>query len=428
MSAPPRPAAAAPAVDPDAQKRRDLRRMKAFATGLLLFAVVVYAVTISWEHTGAPGWVPYLSAAAEAAMVGALADWFAVTALFKHPLGLPIPHTALIRTRKDALGKSLQSFVSSNFLVEDVVRGKVAGLGVASRLGSWLADPAHAERVTGELATLARAAVTVLRDDAVQAVLEQTVVRRFVERPWGPAAGKLLGEVVQGGDHHKLVDLGLDEAYTWLLENREKIALMVTEQAPSWSPRFIDDRIASRVFNELTRVVREVRNDPKHRARIALDDLLIRFAEDLRSDPYTMDRAEAVKRRLLEHPEVRGAMSRLLSTGRAMVLQAIDDPASELRIRVRDGLAALGRRLQDDPELRGKVDGWAQDAVGFAVRNYADDISSLISETVERWDAAEASRKIELQVGRDLQFIRINGTVVGALAGLAIHTLSQLLL
>jgi uncharacterized membrane-anchored protein YjiN (DUF445 family) len=402
--------------------------MKATATGLLLFAAVIYAIATSWESSGAPTWVEYVGAAAEAAMVGALADWFAVTALFRHPLGLPIPHTALIRTRKDAIGRSLQSFVSSNFLSEEVVQSKIAAIGIASRLGAWLRDPAHATRVTAELANLARAAVAVLRDDAVQSVLEQTLVKRVVERPWGPPAGKLLGEIVQDGTHHRLVDLAVDEAHGWLLDNREKVLSLVTEQAPSWSPRFVDERIANRVYSELSRFVREVKSDPEHRVRKALDDFLLNFAGDLTSDPYTMDRADQLKRRLLEHPEVRTAMSNVLSTGRKLVLAAIDDPDSELRRRVSEGLASLGRRLQDDAELRTKVDGWIENAASFAVRNYRDEVSSLISETVARWDAAEASRKIELQVGRDLQFIRINGTVVGALAGLLIHAISELVL
>jgi uncharacterized membrane-anchored protein YjiN (DUF445 family) len=282
--------------------------------------------------------------------------------------------------------------------------------------------------VTAELATLAKAAIAVLRDDAVQAVLEQTVVRRVMERPWGPPAGTLLDEVVRDGTHHRLVDLAVDEAYGWLLENREKVLALVTDQAPSWSPRFVDDRIASRVFSELTRFAREVRNDPAHRVRLALDEFLLRVARDLRSDPETMARAEAVKQRLLDHPGVRTSMSHLLTTGRKLVLEAVEDPDSELRRRVAEGLVSLGRRLREDPELRTKVDGWVEEAVGFAVRNYADEVTSLISETVERWDAAEASAKIELQVGRDLQFIRINGTVVGALAGLVIHALSELTL
>jgi uncharacterized membrane-anchored protein YjiN (DUF445 family) len=412
---------------PDVQKRRDLRRMKTFATGLLVLAVVVYAAATKWERSGGPGWVGYVAAAAEAAMVGALADWFAVTALFRHPLGLPIPHTALIRTRKDALGRSLQSFVSSNFLAEDVVTAKVAAIGVAARIGGWLRTPAHAIRVTAELANLARAAVAVLRDDAVQSVLEQTVLGRVVDRPWGPPAGKLLAQVVEDGVHHRLVDLAVEEAHGWLLDNREKVLALVTEQAPSWSPRFVDDRIAGRIYGELTRFVREVMTDPQHRVRLALDDFLAGFARDLATDPYTMDRADALKKRLLEHPDVRVALRNLLSTGRALVLDAIEDPHSELRRRVAEGLESLGRRLQDDPQFRGRVDGWISEAAAFAVRNYADEVSSLISETVERWDAAEASRKIELQVGRDLQFIRINGTVVGALAGLIIYAVSQLL-
>src|SRR6185503_13007887 len=199
--------------------RRALRKMKLVALSFLLGATVIFLITTFWQSAGAPGWVGYLRAAAEAGMVGALADWFAVTALFRHPLGIRIPHTAIIPTRKDALGDSLGEFVGTNFLSEQVVRERLRRVGVAGRLGGWLAQPANADRVTAELATVVRGVVAVLRDEDVQAVMEQAVVRRVVAVPWGPPLGRVLAGVFADGAHHKLVDLVCDRAYEWVKSN-----------------------------------------------------------------------------------------------------------------------------------------------------------------------------------------------------------------
>jgi uncharacterized membrane-anchored protein YjiN (DUF445 family) len=413
-----------PAVVTERDRRRDLRRMKAVAGGFLLAALTVYLAVRRVEA----GWAGYVEAAAEAGMVGGLADWFAVTALFRRPLGLPIPHTAIIPSRKDALGRGLEQFVGDNFLAEPVIRDRVRRAEPAARAGAWLCQPQHAGRVAAELGTLVRGAVAVLRDEDVQAVLEQTLLRRVLDRSWGPPAGRLLARLVADRTHHRLVDLAVDSAHRWLLDHREAVVKVVTDQAPGWSPRFVDDRVANRVYGELLRFATEVQVDPRHKLRLALDDLLARFAADLQHDPATMARAEKWQQGLLAHPEVRSAVGATWGTAKRVLLEAVADPGSELRTRVVDGLVALGRRLTADAELRAKVDRWAQDAAVHVVTTYRDELTTVITDTVNRWDAAETARKIELQVGRDLQFIRINGTVVGALAGLVIHAVSEGLL
>jgi uncharacterized membrane-anchored protein YjiN (DUF445 family) len=409
-------------MDADERRRKDLRRMKLVATALLALAAIVYVLTLPGE-----GWLGFVNTAAEAAMVGAIADWFAVTALFRHPLGIPIPHTAIIPTRKDALGRNLEEFVATNFLAEDVVRGRVARAQVARRTGVWLSDRAHAERVTSELASLARGALTVLRDETVVAVLDEVFLRKVLRRPWGPPAGRLLSRIVADGAHHRLVDVGVEQLYTWLSEHEDVIVRIVLERAPAWTPNWVDHRVAQRAYTEAVRFVADVRADPDHRVRKALDDLLSGFGNDLQHDPETMARADAFRERMLEHPDVRGAVAQLWTTVRRVLEEAVDDPGSDLRLRTADGLVSLGRRLVDDVQLQGVVDRYVEDAVGYVVTSYRDEVVTVISETVQRWDAAEASRRIELHVGRDLQFIRINGTVVGGLAGLLIHTVTVLL-
>jgi len=405
----------------DEQRRRELRRMKLLATALLVFAALVYVLT---RHQG--GFLGFVNAGAEASMVGAVADWFAVTALFRRPLGLPIPHTAIIPTRKDALGRNLQEFVATNFLAEDVVRGRVESAEIARRIGVWLDDPAHAARVTGEIASLAKGAMTVMRDEQVAAVLESVVLRRALERPWGPPAGRLLHRVVDDGAHRKLVDVAVEAVHEWLLENEDVVVRLVIERAPLWTPNWVDQRIGHRAYVEALQLAGDVRADPDHRVRRALDGMLVQLATDLQFDPETMRRADAFRDSVLRHPDVRGSVQALWVTVRKVLEEAIDDPTSELRLRVLEGLESLGRKLAHDPQLAKTIDRYLADAAGHLVSGYSNEVATVISETVDRWDAADASRRIELHVGKDLQFIRINGTVVGGLAGLVIHAVSVL--
>lgn len=406
----------------DQRKRRDLRRMKLVAGGFLVFATVVFFGSHAFEGA----WVGYVRAAAEAGMVGALADWFAVTALFRRPLGLPIPHTAIIPTRKNVFGQTLGDFVGINFLSEEVVKDKLRRAGIARRAGAWLKEPDNAERITKELANVVKGAVTVLRDDDVQAVIEHAIVKRIVDQPWGPPLGKLLNQVLTDGAHHKLVDLMCDRAYDWVRDNYSKVMLVVTDRAPTWSPKFVDSMLADKVYAELVDFAWAVKTDVNHPMRQAIDQFLIEFSGDLQTDPATMERAELVKSQMINHPDVRNVIGSAWGTAKKMLLDAAEDPSSELRVRIRDGLASFGERLVEDEELRAKVDGWLEGAAAYVVNNYRAEITTLITDTVERWDAEETSRKIELQVGRDLQFIRINGTVVGALAGVLIYTVAQL--
>jgi len=393
------------------------------ATGFLLAATGLFIVT---TLAGGHGWVGYLRATAEASMVGALADWFAVTALFRRPMGLPIPHTAIIPSRKDALGSSLGEFMRTNFLAQQVVREKLRSVAMASRLGEWLVKPDNAERVTSELAAALRGLVAVLRDEDVQAVVQQAVVTRLVAHPWGPPLGRLLGQVFADGTHHKLVDLLCDRAYEWVRDNHTTVLRMVADRSPNWSPRFVDELLADKVYAEVLAFAWGVKTDADHPIRLAADKFLIEFAGDLQRDPATMARAEQVKQQVVDHPEVRNVIGSVWGTAKRTLLDAADDPSSELRSRARDGLISLGGRLLSDQALREKVDTWVENAAGYVITHYAAEISTLITDTVQRWDTRETSRKIELQVGRDLQFIRINGTVVGALAGLIIYSVAQL--
>ncbi len=406
----------------DEARREGLRRMRVLATSLLVVAAVVFALT----H-GQDGVLGYVNAASEAAMVGAIADWFAVTALFRHPLRLPIPHTALIPKKKDQLAASLQDFVAENFLREDVIRDRIATAEPAERVGRWIMTPGRAHRLVDEASRVTSDLLGRVKEEDVSAVITEMIIPRLTEEPLSPAIGQLLAEVLDEGAHTGLVDLGLDEMTAWLHQHPERITDLIKQRAPSWSPTWATNLIAERLFREAMEWIEDIRLDPHHDARQALDHWLIELADDLQHDPDTMARAERLKQRLLSQPKAASTAVRLWESLRRGLVEALRAEDGLLRRRFVEEIERLGERLQSDPVLAERVDRAAGDAAAYVVNHYGGEIATVISSTVERWDGDETAERIELFVGRDLQFIRINGTVVGGLAGLVIHALAQLL-
>ncbi|KAA9149053.1 DUF445 domain-containing protein [Microbacterium lushaniae] len=410
----------------DQERRRALRTMKAVALGALVFMAIVFAVSFPLQERYP--WVQWVRAAAEGGMVGALADWFAVTALFRHPLGLPIPHTAIIPRRKDEIGRSLGEFVETNFLSAPVVRGKLETTPMAARLGAWLAQPAHAERVSAEAATAATAVLNALSDDDVRDVIEDLAREHLIAPDWGPSIGSWLDRVVDSGAHTGAVDLAADSVATWLAANQDAFTGLVSRRLPSWVPGVAQRLVDDTVYRQALSFVDAVRDDPQHPARAAIDRYLARLADNLQHDPATIGKLEDAKATLFDSPRVRSLAAEAWQTAKSGLLTALQDPDSGLRRRAEQAVAEIGERLTTDAALQRRVDGWVTDAAVFVVDRYRHDIASIITETVERWDPAETTEKIELMVGRDLQYIRLNGTIVGALAGTVIFTVATLAL
>ncbi|OPX07796.1 DUF445 domain-containing protein [Mycobacterium sp. AT1] len=411
----------------DAERRRGLRRMKVVAVGFLLGATVVFLASTWAQSQGAPGWVGYVRAAAEAGMVGALADWFAVTALFKHPLGIPIPHTAIIKRKKDQLGEGLGDFVRENFMSPEVVATKLSDAHVAERTGKWLADPRNAERVAAEASTALRVLVEMLRDDDIQQVLDKMIVKRIGQPQWGPPAGRVLSSLLAEHRQEALLQLLADRAFEWSLNADEIIERVIERDSPTWTPRWVDGLVGDRIHRELMDFTDKVRRNPDHELRKSATKFLFEFADDLQNDEATIARAEKVKDQIMARDEVAKAAETAWTTAKRIFLESVDDPTSTLRTRIADSVVHIGESLRDDAHLREKVDNWIVRAAQHLVSQYGTEITAIITETIERWDADEASRRIELHVGRDLQFIRINGTVVGSLAGLIIYSVAQIL-
>ena len=410
----------------DPARARDLAGMKRLATGLFVVAAVVFlACVLIGEETGA--WVGYVRATAEASMVGALADWFAVTALFRHPLGLPIPHTAIIPRKKDQIGTSLGSFVQENFLTRRVVDERLAGIDVPGRLGAFLAAPGRAERLAGDAGVALGALTDLLRDDDLQPAVAALVDRKLRETPAAPAVARTLELVVDGDRHQEVLSAALQGLAHFLEENRVVFRAQLGDASPPWVPDWVDDRVFDRVFSGLQTFLEEVGADPRHELRRAYDVRLRAYVHALRTDPATAARVEHLKDELLDHPAVRAWSGSLWSTVKTTVVTAAADPDSELRARLTALIRQGAQLLTDDPTVRELVQRQTHRVAGYAVERFAGDVADLVGSTVARWDTEETSRRIELQVGRDLQWIRVNGTVVGGLAGLVIYTVAQLL-
>ena len=410
----------------DQERRRSLRVMKGVALGALVFMAVLFVVAfVTQERYPA---MSYVRAAAEGGMVGALADWFAVTALFRHPLGIPIPHTAIIPKRKDEIGRSLGEFIETNFLAGEVVRTKLESTAIAATAGAWLSDPKNAETVSREASAMATGILGALSDDEVQDLISDLAREHLLTPEWAPTIGGWLERVVDAGAHHGAVDLAIDSIATWLNSNRDAFSGLVSRRLPSWVPsvamRLVDDT----VYNEAVKFVAAVQADPEHPARHAIDGYLGRLGENLQHDPATIARLEEAKSAVFDSPRVRELAAQTWNTAKAGLLRSLADPGSALRRRVVAALGEVGERLSTDAALQHRVDTRIADAAVFLVDRYRHDIASIITDTVEKWDPAETTEKIELMVGRDLQYIRLNGTIVGALAGLLIFTIAHAVL
>lgn len=399
--------------------------MKGFATLLLVVAAVVYFIARANQDGGAP-WIGFVRATAEAAMVGAFADWFAVTALFKHPLGLPIPHTAIIPKRKDDIGEGLGEFVQSNFLTGEVVAEKLQGVQMSKRLGLWLRERANAESTVSEVAVVVAAISDVLSDDDDVRLMVDSLVRDRLGRvPVAPILGRVIDAGMDGEHHHELYNTVLKASANFLDDNRTTFRRRLTNESPWWVPEPIDDRIFDKIYSAIMTFLREVDGNPQHHIKQDIDFRSREFAERLRSDERLIEQGEQLKQELLDHPEFQEWTKDLWSSLQRGFGDATRDADSDVRRRITDAIVTLAGRLVEDPELQAKVDRWLESIVVYLAEAGRGEIGNLIANTVEGWDPNDTADRIELQVGRDLQFIRINGTLVGGLAGFVIHAISE---
>ena len=410
---------------PDAEERqRQLDRMKRRATGLLVVMAAVFVAAHLLEP--AQPWLGYVRATAEAAMVGGIADWFAITALFRRPLNLPIPHTAIIPTRKDRIGRTLGNFVQHNFLTGPVLGAKLRGIGPSRRAAEWLRRPENSRAIARHVASALRSATEVVKDEDVHALLERSVIEPLRQRPIAPLLARGLTMLVANDRHQQLLDRVISGLARLIEDNEELIRARIHEESPWWVPGFVDERVHQRVVAGIERTLLEVSADPSHPLRRQFDDLLTDWIIQLQESPAAMARADAVKQQLFDHPTSRRLSASLWDEVKRVLDRRAEPEPGDPPGALERGLITLAEGALEDEALLAKLDGWIVAAVLGVVEQHRHEVGSLIAATVSSWDPGETSRRLELVVGRDLQFVRINGTLVGGLVGLLLYTATQL--
>jgi len=408
------------------RNRRQLVTTRRRATALLAVVAMVFAATVA-AGAEAGSTLGYVQAMAGASLVGGLADWFAVVALFRHPLGLPIPHTAIITERKEQFGETLGEFIHDSFLTPDAVAERVRAAGVGARVAAWMAEPTNAEKLAGHALGAAVEVVDLLEDEAVHDVIESLLRERIEAASIVPMAGRALGALTKEGRHNAVVDAALSGLDRYLDEHREELQARFRDQAPWWLPGAVEDRIFERLLDGVRAVLDDMAHDRGHGLRRQLDARILLFVEELQTSPELRVQGEQLTRDLLERPELRTWVASLWTDAKTHLRGQAADPASALHQQLSSAIASGGRRLHAEPALAAKIDDGAEAGARYVVEHFGGEITNLVSTTIARWDGEETSERLELLLGPDLQFIRINGTVVGGLAGLTLHAIVQLL-
>ena len=404
------------------QRTRALAAARRRATALLGAVTVLFvAVTAVGVHGTFLG---YVQAGAEAAMVGGVADWFAVTALFRRPLGLPIPHTALIVERKDQFAATLGQFVQENFLNADVLTDRIRAAGLVPRLSAWLADPANAARFAGYAADGVVTAAEALRDEDVQGVLTAELTRTIDAVEVAPLAGRILRVVIAEGHHAELFNVILSGADRYLADHYEELRERFEIEAPRWVPDLVYRRVYDRLYHRLRERLTAMADDPDDATRHQFEEWIAALPDRLETSPELRERGERIKRDILGSTVLRDWSSSLWKNAKETLRAQAADPDSELRHRLADVLAASGRRLGSDSRLQEGLERMVESGIRALADHFHDELAGLVTGTIQRWDAEETSSQLELLLGRDLQFIRINGTVVGAGVGLVLHAIA----
>lgn len=407
----------------DAQRQAQLDRMKRRATGLLALAAAVFAVAGLYEFRYP--WLGYVRAMAEASLVGGLADWFAVTALFRRPLGLPIPHTAIVATRKERIGRILGNFVQNHFLSHPVIAANLRAVRPAARAAAWLSQPENSRRMARQIASGLAQALQTLPDEEVRALVAQVVTARLRETRAGPALGRTLQLVLAEDRHQNLLTEAVRLAAQAVYDNRDLIRDQVRRESPWWVPGVVDDKIYERIILGVQGLLRDIGVNPYHPLRAAFDTALRDFVDRLQYSPEVMAKAEIIKAEWLSEPAIEDLSGRLWEATRGAVIRYATRTDEAGGQPLERGLTEFGVALLENDALLAELDEVVIEVAARVVERYRNEIGDLIAQTVAGWDPEATSRRFELAVGRDLQFVRINGTLVGGLVGLAIYALWQ---
>ncbi|MEE8249499.1 MAG: DUF445 domain-containing protein [Gammaproteobacteria bacterium] len=399
---------------------RRLAHMRWIATGLL-FGMAGLFVATTLLMTAHPR-LGVVAAFAEAGMIGALADWFAVTALFRRPLGLPIPHTAIVPSRKNDIGQALARFIRDHFLTKDAVLPRLSRADLAGRLGVWLTQGDNSRLVSRDLSIALDWLIGAVDSAELRQSLRDGLRGALQQASASAGLGVLLDVFTSGNYAESLVDQLVQVGRSQLSANEDRIRERIKDRSPWWLPKFVDEEIFDQLVGELQRILDEVDADPEHSARADFTQRLRDLKTALSEDPVIRERGQILRDEFLRHPAVKAFLDDLWQRSRGYLGDALSDPGSALRVGLERELRNIGQRLQQDSEVNERLNRWLRELITYLVETYRQPLSEIVSETVENWDATATAERIELYIGRDLQFIRINGTLVGGLVGVLIYT------
>jgi len=401
--------------------------MKVVATGLIIVMAAVFAIARALEPRYP--WLSYVKAFAEAAMVGGLADWFAVTALFRHPLGIPIPHTAIIPRNKDRIGETLARFLQENFLIPSVVARRMRNIDVSGAVGQFLQTPSKEEqsRVRAGASRLIADIFESLDDERLGGIVKRAISSRIRAMEVSPLLGHALASAINEDRHVPMLEAAIRWTARALDANEQLIREMVHKKA-NWVLKLagLDAKLADAIIDGLTKLTVEMSTDPAHPVRIKIEEALAQLANDLQTRPETRERVEAIKEQLLDNKSVSLWLDTLWQKGREAIIRAARNPDAVLAGKLGEILKSMGHTLESDPRIRSAINQFARRAVVGMSASYGNSIVKLVSETIRSWDARTVTLRLEAAVGRDLQYIRINGTLVGGLVGVVLHVVDTL--
>jgi uncharacterized membrane-anchored protein YjiN (DUF445 family) len=399
--------------------------MKRAATGLLVLMAAVFAVT-RWLEPAYP-WLGFVKAFAEAAMVGGLADWFAVTALFRHPLGLPIPHTAIIPRNKDRIGEALAKFIDENFLIPSVVARRMRNIDIAGAAGRFLRTPAsEGTRIRHGASRLIADIFEGLDDERLGGIVKGAIAARLEKMEVSPLLGHALASAINEDRHVPM----LEAAIRWMaraLDANEPLIRDMVHKKANWVLKLagLDAKLADAIIDGLRKLTAEMSTDPAHPVRVKVEEALAQLANDLQTRPETRAKVEEMKQQLLANRSVALWIDTLWQKGREAIVRAARNPDAALAGRLGEVLKSMGTSLEQDPRIRSAINQFVRRAAAGMAQSYGSSIVKLVSETIRGWDARTVTARLEAAVGRDLQYIRINGTLVGGLVGLLIHAIDS---
>ena len=412
----------------DEAKRKQLRKYKAFATGLFILMAIIFIGTTLLQKTVDSHWLGYVRAFSEAAMVGALADWFAVTALFRHPLGLPIPHTNLIENSKEKLGDNLGSFVVNNFLSPENIRPYIQKLKISGFVGEWLGKEKNQDALLKNLSDIVLDILNKLDDSEVSHFISKKVSEMTDNIKLNAILGNGINYLLDKNDHQRIITNLSAQIKNYIFENDEMIKDRVKKGSYTFIPAFVDNKIADKITTGLSDFFKEIEEDPNHEIRTLVTQKIYDFSNELKQDPKWEDEFKNIKNDLLKNDKLNEYSNDIWISIKNTLTKELQEDESSLKKYLSKNLNEFSQNLKNDENLQKKIDDWVRVTAYKYILKNTHQFGSLISSTVGNWQGKELSEKLELEVGKDLQFIRVNGTLVGGLVGLIIYTIAHFFL